>query len=282
MNSRFSFFPVIITILVVTGSPWLLISCRGTPSDEITSPRTVHEANHPAHWGYGPDNGPAHWGELSPEWVLCAEGLSQSRIDLTSAVSQPLEPLDINFPAARIEIIHQEHVLEEINNGHTIQINYDAGETLMIGSMRYELVQFHFHSPSEHTVNGMHYPMEMHFVHKSADNELAVIGLFISEGAHNRPFEKIWARLPGKKGETVHIEDFSLDIDDMLPRNRTSYRYHGSLTTPPCSEGVRWFVLAVPIEFSSDQINAFRKIFQGNNRPVQPTNNRQVKKDVRG
>jgi len=242
---------------------------------------TGHKENQ-KHWGYKPDNGPAHWGELNPDWVLCAEGQKQSPVDLAGASRQQLEEMKMAIPAANLRIVHQTHVLDAIDNGHTIQINYDSGETFTIGNESYELRQYHFHSPSEHTVNGRHYPMEMHLVHISKDKKLAVIGVFIEEGRHNAAFDAIWSNLPQKAGQEVHIEDVQVDIDDMLPGNKATYRYPGSLTTPPCSEDVRWFVYVEPIELSSDQIKVFRKIFHGNNRPIQPLNNRLLRYDVVG
>ncbi len=118
--------------------------------------------------------------------------------------------------------------------------------------------------------------MEMHLVHLSKDKKIAVIGVFIEEGQHNAAFDAIWSNLPQKTGQEVHIENVQVDIDDMLPGNKTTYRYAGSLTTPPCSEDVRWFVYAESIELSRDQIKAFRNIFHGNNRPIQPLNNRRL------
>jgi carbonic anhydrase len=140
-------------------------------------------------------------------------------------------------------------------------------------------VQYHFHSPSEHTVKGQHHPMEMHLVHKSADNKLAVIGVFIDEGAHNAAFDPIWSNLPDTKGEEVHVENVMVDVNQLLPASMESYRYDGSLTTPPCSEGVKWIVMTTPIQMSAEQINAFRAIISGNNRPVQPLNSRVVETD---
>jgi carbonic anhydrase len=219
---------------------------------------------------------------LNPDWALCAGGKAQSPVDLSGARQQKSDAMKLAFPAANLRIIHQTHVLDAIDNGHTIQINYDSGETFKIGNESYELRQYHFHSPSEHTVNGRHYPMEMHLVHLSKDKKIAVIGVFIEEGRHNSAFDAIWSNLPQKTGQEVHIENVQVDIDDMLPGNKTTYRYSGSLTTPPCSEDVRWFVYAEPIELSRDQIKAFRNIFHGNYRPIQPLNNRLLHYDVVG
>lgn len=237
-------------------------------------------AGQDVHWGYEPDNGPASWGKLNKDWRMCAEGDQQSPIDLTGAQQKNMDMLKLEFPTANLKIIHQTHVVDAIDNGHTIQINYDGGETFKIGNENYALRQYHFHSPSEHTVKGRHYPMEMHLVHLSKDKKIAVIGVFIIEGRRNEALHKIWSNLPKKKGQEVHHENVQVDIDRLLPQNRATYRYSGSLTTPPCSQAVRWFVYAEPIEMSREQIEAGRKIFHGNNRPIQPLNNRTLLYDA--
>jgi carbonic anhydrase len=250
--------------------------------EAIAAQETSQHKDIKAHWGYEPGNGPASWGKLNRDWLLCAEGNEQSPVDLTGAKQQKFDEMNLAFPPANLKIVHQTHVIDAIDNGHTIQINYDKGETFTIGDESYKLRQYHFHSPSEHTVNGRHYPMEMHMVHISKEKKLAVIGVFIEEGRHNEAFETIWSNLPKKTGQEVHLENVQGDIDDMLPKNKATYRYSGSLTTPPCSEDVRWFVYAEPIQLSSDQIKVFRKIFYGNNRPTQPLNDRTLRYDVVG
>jgi carbonic anhydrase len=249
-------------------------------SEAIAAQKTSQHKVHQAHWGYETANGPSRWGELNRDWVLCAEGHHQSPIDLTGARQEKFDEMKLEFPSASLTIVHQAHVVDVIDNGHTIQINYDKGETFEIGNEIYELRQYHFHAPSEHTVNGRHYPMEMHLVHTSKDKKLAVIGVFIEDGRHNAAFDIIWSNLPQKTGQEVHLEKVQVDIDDMLPENKTTYRYSGSLTTPPCSEGVRWFVFVEPIQLSGNQIKVFRKIFHGNNRPTQPLNDRTLLYDV--
>ena len=151
---------------------------------------------------------------------------------------------------------------------------------LKIGEDTYEMQQGHFHSPSEHTVNGRHYPMEMHLVHSSKNKKLAVIGVFIEEGRHNAAFGIIWTNLPKETGQEVHLENVQVNSLDLLPKNQETYRYRGSLTTPPCYEDVRWFLFVETIQLSSKQIKAFQKIFYGNNRPPQPLNDRTLVYDV--
>lgn len=237
-------------------------------------------AGEKVHWGYEADNGPSRWGELNADWVLCAEGKHQSPIDLTGAKQENLEQMKLSIPVMDLKIVHQKEVLELLDNGHTIQINHDKGGTLEIGNEIYGMLQGHFHSPSEHTVNGRHYPMEMHLVFSSKDKKLAVIGLFIEEGQHNSTIDIILSNLPKETGQEVHHENVQVSFLNLLPKNQETYRYQGSLTTPPCYEDVRWFLFVEPIQLSSKQIKAFQKKFYGNNRPPQPLNDRTLLYDV--
>jgi carbonic anhydrase len=181
-----------------------------------------------------------------------------------------------SYVPAQLRIVHHEHVADVVNNGHTIQVNYPAGSTLVLGERSFALAQYHFHSPSEHTLEGRPFPMEMHLVHKSGDGKLAVLGVFIQEGAANPAFAPVWDNLPQEKGVEVHLEHVTVDVDELLPAERKGFRYQGSLTTPPCTEGVEWLVLATPITLSAEQIAAFRALVHGNNRPIQPLNGREM------
>ena len=267
-------------LLIAVGISLLIFSSISLLRESIAAQKSSQHKADRAHWGYEADNGPSRWGELNRDWVLCAMGKHQSPIDFRGARLKKFDKMKLEIPAANLTIIHQTHVFDVLDNGHTIQINFDKGETFTIGNVRYELRQYHFHSPSEHTVNGRHYPMEMHLVHISKDKKLAVIGVFIEEGQHNNAFDTIWSNLPLETGQEVHLENVQVDIDDMLPENKATYRYTGSLTTPPCSEDVRWFVYVEPIQLSRDQIKAFQKKFRGNNRPTQPLNDRTLLYDV--
>ncbi len=225
------------------------------------------------HWGY--EGEAADWGKLSPKWSVCTKGQNQSPIELDKTSNE----MKANFKPARLKIIQQTPITDAINNGHTIQVNYKEGDTLTIGEEQFQLLQHHFHSPSEHTVRGKHYPMEMHFVHKSADGKLAVIGVFIEKGNHNSAFDSIWSNLPKSKGMKSNFENVAVDISKLLPSAKTTYRYNGSLTTPSCSEDVKWIVMQSPIQLSEKQIQAFQNIINRNNRPVQPLNGRPVVTD---
>lgn len=248
-------------------------AAAGAPPDP---PKPEHGA---PHWGYEGAEAPDSWGKLSPEFSACAAGRSQSPIDIGKTSSASLPELRAAFRPAELKIVHHEHAEDAINNGHTIQVNYRDGDGLAVGDARFELIQYHFHAPSEHTIGGKHYPMEMHVVLQSAAGKLAVIGVLIEEGAHNAAFDPVWSNLPKAKGVERHLEHVKVTVEDLLPTTRTSYRYEGSLTTPPCSEGVKWFVMTTPVQLSADQIAAFTALVKDNNRPVQPLNGRAVVTD---
>lgn len=226
------------------------------------------------HWDYDGAEGPEHWAEMSREFAACEQGRAQSPIDLDTSTPASSADMSRGDRSAELLVAHHEHVVDVLDNGHTIQVTYDDGSTLREGGEEFELRQYHFHAPSEHTVDGRSFPMEMHLVHSSADGELAVLGVLIAEGEHNAAFASIWQDLPDTPGESRHLEHVKVDIDDLLPGDSHYYRYEGSLTTPPCSEGVHWYVFRKPITLSADQIAAFTEIFFDNHRPVQPRNGR--------
>lgn len=265
-------------------------ACGGTseppapPSRGSAEPTTASSAA-PApadpEWHYEGARGPANWGTLSQSFAACGEGRAQSPVDIVTAVAGSVtRPVELRVRPAALKIAHHTHVADGINNGHTIQINYPGGDTLTLGEDAYALVQYHFHNPSEHTVDGRHSPMEMHLVHRSTSGMLAVVAVLIQEGVQNAAFEPIWSNLPKQKGQEAHYPSVDVDVDALLPSVRTSYRYDGSLTTPPCSEGVRWIVMATPIHLSPKQIGAFTALVRGNNRPTQPLHGRVVSSDM--
>ena len=236
-----------------------------------SAPSAAHDTAHAkAHWGYAGEVGPAHWSTLNPEYALCASGACQSPIDIVRPEPRDLDNPVFDYLASAISII---------NNGHTIQVNYDAGSNVTIDGTRFELVQFHFHAPSEHRVNGKPYPAELHLVHKSADGMLAVVGLLITAGRENAALAPVFSQLPATAGPASKAAG-TVNAADILPAAHTSFRYGGSLTTPPCSERVSWTVLSTPIEMSPAQIQAFTSLYSGNNRPVQPLNSRAVVEDI--
>ncbi|MCC7252061.1 carbonic anhydrase [Hyphomicrobium sp.] len=217
------------------------------------------------HWSYEGETGPERWGELTPEFKVCQLGLEQTPIDLTSAMKGEADG-SIAFDYCR-------RPLRLLNNGHTIQANVDSGCACTIGGTRYDLVQFHFHHPSEHLLDGKAFEMEVHFVHRSAAGALAVVGVFIRSGAYNHDLQPLFGQMPKSEGTEVAAAG-ACDPVALLPAARSYFRYAGSLTTPPCSEGLTWTVFRDPIEASPEQIRQFAAIFPNNARPVQPKNRR--------
>jgi carbonic anhydrase len=216
------------------------------------------------------------WGKLDPDFSICGDGASQSPIDFSSVAASGSPDVTLKYSPQELRIVHHEHSADVINTGHSIQVNYAGADTLTLGGDDYTLTQYHFHSPSEHTVDGKHYPMEMHLVHRSADNRLAVVGVFIEEGRRNAAFDPIWSSLPRERGKEIHLEGVKVNVDDLLPGDHSTYRYEGSLTTPPCTEGVTWMVFVTPVQLSAEQIEAFRAVLKGNSRPTQSLNGRKV------
>lgn len=226
-----------------------------------------HE-EHKAHWDYEGENGPASWARLSGDFAACDDG-HQSPIDLT------VDVVDTLLPAIKLQY-EMLNNLPLINNGHTVQINYATGSWLSIGDSAYQLAQFHFHTPSEHTLAGKSYPLEIHLVHKSAAGNLAVLGVLFEEGEQNNLLAAFWDALPKEVDKQVE-KATEFNAFDMLPTDLSYYTYDGSLTTPPCSEGVRWLVLKNTLTASKEQIEAIHAIMNKNARPVQEKNGRLVK-----
>jgi carbonic anhydrase len=224
------------------------------------------KGGHGAHWGYEGDGGPEHWGELNKDYAACSKGESQSPIDITGAAKGKLSKIKFNYKPTKLNIL---------NNGHTVQVNYDKGSSIEVGGEKYRLLQFHFHTPSEHTVDGRSFGMEMHLVHKSNKGELAVVGVLLDKGAENKAFKIIWENLPEKANQKKSVK-VSVNAADLMPSSKVYYAYSGSLTTPPCSEGVKWHVLRTPLEMSEEQIDIIHSIIHDNNRPVQSLNDRKL------
>jgi len=225
-------------------------------------------ADHAAHWTYEGKGGPDKWGDLEKDFAGCKLGKEQSPIDIdTKAAAAAKLP--------KIEFAYKPVPLSVVNNGHTVQVNYDKGSTIKVGKDTYELLQYHFHTPSEEKVDGKPYPLVAHLVHKNAEGKLAVVAVFFDKGAENAALKPVFSAMPAKAGEK---KDPAVKVNaaDLLPANGSYYTFKGSLTTPPCSEGVRWLVLKTPVTLSAEQGEAFRKIIPMNARPVQPLNGRKV------
>jgi carbonic anhydrase len=229
----------------------------------------AHAEEH-AHWSYSEHagTGPSRWGTLDPDNRLCKTGLQQSPIALHSRHAVRLADRDValHFGAAKGELV---------NNGHTIQFNVadSPANTVAYKDDSYALAQFHFHTPSEHRLDGKPFPMEMHLVNKDASGKLTVVGVFIKQGAKNEALARLWDQLPAPDAAPKAGE---VDLAALLPASHKAMLYAGSLTTPPCSEEVNWIVMEQPIEMSRQQIQAFQKLFRDNHRPIQPDHGRKV------
>jgi carbonic anhydrase len=221
------------------------------------------------HWQYGKGHaGPAHWSELSPDFATCGIGKQQSPINIVDAQKAQLPEIQFAYRPSRPKIA---------NNGHTIQVALPPGNSITVGDHKYELIQFHFHAPSEEAISGKRAPLVAHFVHKDADGKLAVIGVLFDVGAQNAALTPVFGNMPPRAGNEVALDNVQLDPNAVLPGKRGYYEFQGSLTTPPCSEGVRWFVLQQRSTVSQAQLDAFKKLYPDNARPLQPLNGRQVR-----
>ncbi|OYU69629.1 MAG: hypothetical protein CFE28_06230 [Alphaproteobacteria bacterium PA2] len=218
-------------------------------------------------WSYAGPTGPNKWGELSADYHLCKAGLQQSPIDLAEANALGEIPIKTNYTSGPLTIL---------NNGHTVQANFAEGSSLTSGKAEFKLLQVHFHTPSEEAVAGKRYPMVAHLVHADGSGKLAVLGVLFEEGAANPELTKIIDTAPSKKADPKLVSSVTIDPAGLLPASRSVYRFQGSLTTPPCSEGVNWHVIKQPATASKEQIAALHKIMGDNARPLQPLHGRLV------
>jgi carbonic anhydrase len=246
----------------------LIIGLGGCKPAEKPAEKPAAEVKHEVHWGYGGEGAPANWGKLKPEFAMCGTGQAQSPIDIDKTYKTALEPVGFTYKQTPLKIV---------NNGHAVQVNVEPGSSVMIDGAKYELLQFHFHAPSEHTVKGNFFDMEMHLVHKNEKGDLAVVGVMMKKGQPNKIIQVMWDNLPTEVDKENVVSGISVDATSLLPKDRGAYHYYGSLTTPPCSEGVNWTVLKTPIEVSEEQIQKFRTLMGvENNRPVLAVNKRFV------
>ncbi len=222
------------------------------------------------HWTYEGENGPQAWGKLKPEFNVCAIGKRQSPINIedSGALQGPAEPLQFNYTASSGTVV---------NNGHTIQVDLFGDNTLTVRNSVYKLLQFHFHTPSEEQVNYRNYAMVAHLVHKNNEGQLAVVAVLLDPGAANTLINKVWTYMPLDTSDRVRMPAGLIDMNELLPKDQRYYQFMGSLTTPPCTEGVLWMVLKQPTPLSREQIRLFQQLFPNNARPVQPVNGRAVR-----
>ena len=257
---------------------WRLVTRASTaePASRAAAPlaprapstqRAAAHAEHPPHWAYEGRGGPQAWGKLKPEFTACATGQRQSPIDIRNGLELELEPVHFDYQPSRFGVI---------DTGHTVQVNLAAGNAIDIGGRRYELLQFHFHRPSEERINGRQFDMVVHLVHKDAEGRLAVVAVLLERGAAQPLLQTVWNHLPLEKGEEAPAR-VQLDLNELLPTQRGYYTYMGSLTTPPCSEGVLWVVLQQPVQISGTQIDIFSRLYPMNARPIQQASGRLIK-----
>jgi carbonic anhydrase len=219
-----------------------------------------------APWGYQGPAGPQTWGGLRPEFNLCGSGQRQSPIDIRGGLAVDLEPPKFSYQATRFGVI---------DNGHTVQANMAAGNFIELGGKRFDLQQLHFHRPSEERIDGRQFEMSVHLVHKDEQGRLAVVAVLVDKGQPQSAVQKVWNNLPLEKGEE-NAARVALDLNELLPSDRRFFTYMGSLTTPPCSEGVQWVVMRQPVTMSPEQIELFARIYPMNARPVQQAGGRRI------
>lgn len=225
-----------------------------------------HKSTSP-HWSYSGAEGPQHWGDLDPSFATCKTGMHQSPINIVNPNAAKLEPIQFDYKPSPLKII---------NNGHTFQINYAPGSTVTIAGKQYPVVQFHFHKPSEEAISGKHYDMVMHIVHMDGKGAAAVVGVLLKGGNDNAFIQKLWNNLPMEVGKESDVPNVTINLAEILPVNQNYYHFSGSLTTPPCSEGVEFYILKTPAEISAGQVAAYAKFYPMNARPIQPLNGREI------
>jgi carbonic anhydrase len=265
--------PAIASLLFVMLSSAATIAHADKRHDEAVE--IARQTKDVAHWAYVGEHGPAKWAALNDEFAVCSGGPYQSPVALITESASSHDD--------ELSLVYGESPLDEINNGHTIQVNREAGDDyLLLNGHKYELIQGHFHSPSEHTLNGETFPMELHLVHVDAFDHLAVVGIPIRAGAENALFKDVFEHMPSKAGEHYIPKGGALDLNAILPKELDFLHYLGSLTTPPCTENVQWLVVETPLEMSKSQIDGFVEVVGENARPVQSLHHRIVTRNHLG
>ena len=258
----------LIGIVALMGACVLFTGDRGYAQE---SQREKYVSPWKTPWDYEGPRGADHWSQLDPAYAPCNNGREQSPIDLNNAEKADLPGLRFDSKTAPLRYV--------INNGHTIRVNYHRGNGnfLLAGDRRYELVQFHFHHPGEESISGKTYPMAAHLMYQSDDGHAAGVTVFLEPGPPNPIVEKLWQHMPSAEGQN-EVKSVQISPAGLLPRNTRDYfMYSGSVSAPPCTEGVTWFVLKKPITLSAEQMDAFAKLYPNDARPVQPLNGRVVK-----
>ena len=255
--------------MLAVATALVIASCGEDEETATVTDETEATEAEPVDWSYSGDTGPAHWGSLNPDYVECSQGTEQSPIDLSGGAGRP--------PA--LEVDYGSSPLALTNNGHSVEATVEGNNAISLDGASYTLDQFHFHAPSEHTIDGEALPLELHFVNLAEDGSAAVLGVLVSEGEENPAWSGVTDGLANTINEGDTAELGPTDLAGLLPAdpaNAERWSYPGSLTTPPCTEGVAWTVFADPIEMSAAQIAAFRAAYDGNARPVQPLGEREL------
>ena len=238
-------------------------------ADTVPAQRVGEASARPVHWGYGGEVAPANWGALSPAYAACGDGKAQSPVDLSTGEGEGKSALIFDCQKTVLKMAHHEHVIDIVDNGHALLVTVGKGSTLITPRDVYVLLQFHFHTPSEHTVGGRSFPIEAHFVHQSKLGKFAVVSALFEEGSPDLNLARLIAHFPVGKGESRHAPEVMLDLGAHLPAGRSAFSYLGSFTTPPCTENVEWLVLK-----QREQLGIFAARLGSNNRPVQLLNGR--------
>ena len=231
----------------------------------------VHAAE--AHWAYEGEAGPQAWGKLKPDFNVCAIGKRQSPINIEDGQT-------LQGPAEAIQFSYVPSGASVVNNGHTIQVDVQGENTIVVRGASFKLLQFHFHTPSEESINFKRYPMVAHLVHRNAEGQLAVVALLLEQGNSHPVIDKVWTYMPLDTSDRVRMPPESLNLAELLPKDQRYYQFMGSLTTPPCSEGVLWLVMKQPVQISKAQLRLFQQLYPNNARPVQPLNGRPVREGM--
>ena len=252
----------LIGLVALVASTILLVACQSDTKTENSKSKDVQ-------WGYTGSTGPDHWGDLSKDYELSKNGKEQSPINITGAEDVDLPELNLN---------NQESEAQVENNGHTIEVSFkNPKNTLTIGNEVYKLQQFHFHSPAENEIDGQTYPLEGHFVYKTDNGKITVISVLYNYGDENQALKQIWDKMPQAANTETELSQ-AISLDDFYPEDKDYYNFEGSLTTPPCTEGVNWIVFKNQETVSKEQVEKFTQTLGfENNRPIQDTNGRQIK-----
>ena len=257
----------VVAIFVILAALWAGCTEKMTSTHQNSSPQAEADQHNRKHWGYKGIDGPRHWGLLTKEYAACETGGKQSPIDIkTKNLPHHQESLTFHYKTSE---------LHETNNGHTIQISHTTGCHVDLNNRTFNLRQFHFHEPSEHHIDGKTFPMEMHFVHQDETGQILVIAAMMEVGPEHPALKKIWKWIPDQVGQETSIP-IKISLRDILPKDNQHYTYSGSLTTPPCSEGVKWLVLMETIKVSEESLKKFSAIIGPNARPVQPLGDRHI------